>query len=248
LSEKERIPRLKTISRDAYLLAAFIAIIAIVIAVYIFAWLPGAITKVDLVNFIAAVVTVTSLVMTLCLAILAVNTFSYGSQLQKLREDALDLQSELEERALSADRMLELFPVVIESIIGEMRKSPVDESGPDRDYAYYRLLHVRLFLRLLIVSDNKMKIDVCRDIIGSMQSGDSRDLLEQTLDILHQLQNDMPEDRDLIDPLIREGLSRLAQMPFERHLDHGKNFRSRNRGQVDVPTRRFGFPNIFRFK
>ena len=176
----------------------------------LFSRLDGIITKSDLVDFIAAVITALSFGLTFALAVLAINAFSNYREIAAFKETAERLSADLTQRTANADRMLGMLPWVIEAIsarIGELTPADADVS----DASYFRILHGRLFMRLLLTHDPIEKLDICRDIVGSTPSGEAGDVLDETIRTLESLREERPLERDLIDPILQEGKRLLAE-------------------------------------
>lgn len=185
---------------------------AAVAAMFGLARLDGILTKSDLVEFIAASITALSFAITFALAVLAINAFANYREIEAFKLDAEHLRADLNERTVHADKMLSMLPWVIEAIIARISEiSPPQDT--DRDVFYFRILHGRLFMKLLLAKDPIEKLDICRDIIGSMEPDDFSEVFDETFLMLQQLRADRPMDRDLIDPILNEAKRLLLERP-----------------------------------
>lgn len=208
-----RIRSSPTLLTPAIRLFLYVAVtVAATAAMYELAHLDGILTKSDLVEFIAASITALSFAITFALAVLAINAFANYREIEAFKLEAEHLRADLIERTVHADKMLAMLPWVIEAIIARISEIAPQQAS-DRDINYFRILHGRLFMKLLLAKDPTEKLDICRDIIGSMEPSDSSEVFDETVLMLQQLRSDRPMDRDLIDPILKEANRLLLERP-----------------------------------
>lgn len=200
-------------SRKCIFVAAFILAFALFALSFVF--LDGNLTKINLIDFVAATVTTLALALTFVLALMAVDIFATSREIEKIKNDSKALHMDIKDHAKNVDKILCILPFVIESIAERL---PADAKGEEkgRDLVYFRLTHGRFLLKLLMTSDRSEQLDICRDIVGSMRENDSQEILQMTVDRLGELREFLPGDRDLIDPLLKEGMRILSAMVEQR--------------------------------
>lgn len=199
------------ISSFSILFYFFCLIIAIFVGL---ALLDGEITRADILDYLAATIGAISLSATFALAVLAINAYANMKEVEDLKQRAIDLQDSLSKEVENTRRMLSVMPAVI-SHITIMLPEQLDEDQIDsgeRDVAYFQLLHSRLYMKLIAASDHMDRLDICRDIIGSMDRSSSRLIMEACIDELVDILKLDSSLKDLIVPLQIEANKILQQM------------------------------------
>lgn len=189
----------------------------LVIGLFIaFSLFDGAVTKADLMTFMASVITALSFGITFALAVLAINAYASYKELDDLKRVAESTRGDLVDRAINTDTLIAILQEIIETISTRLvQLSSIDE---ERDVSYFRLFQSRLFLKLMIESSFTRQVNICRDILGSMEPGDSPSVLERTVERLRELRRKLPEDRRTIDRLVEvgQGIIRLESENYDR--------------------------------
>jgi len=168
-----------------------------------FSWLDGVINKVDLMNFVSAVITALSFGLTFALAVLAINAFANFREIENLKNSAEKAKVDLVDRAMNIDALAGVLQSMTETISAKLVELSTEPET--RDITYFRLLHGRLFLKLLVEQDPVKQINICRDIIGSMEPGDSPDVLRRAVSQLREIRWKYPVHRSMTEPLIHLG-------------------------------------------
>lgn len=190
----------------------FVLIIGIFIAL---SFLDGEISRADIMQYLAATIASISLSATFALGVLAINAFGSMREVERLKQDAIELQDSLRKEVQNTQKMLSVMPSVINHITNMLPEQiPEDrrDSG-DRDIVYFQLLHSRLFIKLIAATTPTDRLDICRDIIGSMDESSSREILEHCIIELTAILKEDLALRDLVVPLQKEANTIILEMP-----------------------------------
>ncbi len=164
----------------------------------------GQVTHAEIMQFAGTTVTSLALAITFALGVLAINAFANNREIEKSRQEIDKSYKLVKERTQDIDHLLSIIPEAFEVIA---------DVFPDGDDAnYFKLTHSRFLFRLLLSDTYSEKLDICRDIIGSMRPEHSQEVLLRTREICAGLISYLPDERDTIRTLLSEADKTLLEM------------------------------------
>lgn len=188
----------------------FGVMIFLTIALFVvFSLMDGVITKSDLMSFIAAVITALSFGLTFALAVLAINAFGSFREIETLKREAEAAKQNLVDRAVNIETLINILQGMTETISSKLVELSIERE--ERDHTYFRLLHSRLCLKMLVESNNRKRINIARDILGSMEPGESPEVVRWTVSQLRGIRWQDPSEARMLEPLIHLGESIIEQ-------------------------------------
>lgn len=161
----------------------------------------------DILEVTAIMVTVLSLGVTFALAVLAINAFGNHSEIVKIRQQVVGDQKIIMQKAALIEKMISIMPSAFEQM-----SETIDQ---DDEEIYFSLTHTRFFLKLLLSTNPLDQLDLCRDLIGSMQSTHSQEILTSARKICYDLLTTLPGEKKTIETLVYEADKILLEMRQE---------------------------------